>query len=75
MAVAGVVKVESPQQLQQAIRHTQQHLARYSVGVDATPNQMVMEPYIISQREISVEVINAPDFRSVIGITDKILRG
>ena len=67
----GVTKASNPNELKEAIQHAESHLNQFCPGVDADPKQLVIEPYIVSEREVSIEVINTPSFRQVIGITDK----
>jgi len=69
----GVIKVEHKANLAEAISKTQAHLNNFASKYDSDPINMLMEPYITIKREISVEVINTPKFRKVIGITDKFL--
>jgi carbamoylphosphate synthase large subunit len=69
----GVIKVDSSDQLEHAIKQTQDHLAKFAGHYDSDTTTILIEPYIAIKREVSIEVINTPNFRSVIGITDKFL--
>jgi phosphoribosylaminoimidazole carboxylase (NCAIR synthetase) len=69
----GVVKVENESELAGIILQTQTHLNKFAKKYDSDFEHMLMESYISIKREVSVEIINTPDFRSVIGITDKFL--
>lgn len=69
----GVKKVTSCDELKVALAETRNHLEQHASHYDSDAVHMVIEPYIVRDREISVEVINTPNFRQVIGITDKYL--
>lgn len=69
----GVVKVEHESELADILAQTQTHLQKFAKKYDSDAEQMLIEPYISIKREVSVEVINTPNFRKVIGITDKFL--
>lgn len=69
----GVYKVEDATKLADTILETQSHLNKYAAHYDSDPVNMLIEPYIDIKREVSVEIINTPSFRSVLGITDKFL--
>ena len=69
----GVIKVENESELASSILLTQTHLSKFAKQYNSDPDQMIMESYIQIKQEVSVEVINTPTFRSVIGITDKYL--
>jgi len=69
----GVMKANNQKELQEAFSHSTQHLKNFCGGVDASATDFVIESYINSIHEISVEVMNSQTYRQVIGITDKYL--
>lgn len=69
----GVVKVENEEELSNIILQIEEHLNKFAKKYDSDSKIMLLEPYISIKREVSVEVINTPNFRHVIGITDKFL--
>lgn len=69
----GVVKVEDENELDNKFLLTQTHIKKYAKKYDSDDEQMLIESYIPIKQEVSVEVINTPNFRKVIGITDKFL--
>ena len=69
----GVIKVMNKAALKQAITDTFSHIQKYAKRCSLDLNTMLIEPYITTKREISVEVINTPKFCKVVGITDKFL--
>jgi len=69
----GVKKANSIEELKEAITETKAHLLQHAKHYDSDPAQMVMESYVHKDREVSVEVMNTPEFSQVIGITEKYL--
>lgn len=69
----GIIKVYDESGLISAVNNTHEHLKKFAEHYDSDVNTMLVEPYITTKREVSVEVINTPSFCEVIGITDKYL--
>lgn len=69
----GVKKACNLDELKDAVTETKAHLSRYAKDYDSDLDQMVIESYVLRDREVSVEVINTPEFSQVIGITEKYL--
>lgn len=69
----GVSKIENDEELASNILSTKNHLHIFAKKYDSEERTLLIEPYITIKKEVSVEVINTPAFRKVIGITDKFL--
>lgn len=69
----GVVKIESSEKLLECYSTTQEHLSKYAKKYNSIDDQVIIEQFIDFKDEISVEVINTPESRKIIGITKKFL--
>lgn len=69
----GVIKINSKEELKQAYDLTMNHLNTYATKYNSIANQVLIEKYIPYKDEISVEVLNTPTKRMIVGITKKFL--
>ena len=64
----GVKKVTNFEELRTAIDESKQHLSQFAKKYDSESNIFVMEPYIVRDREVSIEVLNTPNSKYILEI-------
>lgn len=69
----GVVKVNNSEEFEKAYDLTMNHLKMYATKYNSISNKILIEKYIPYKDEVSVEVLNTPGNRIIIGITKKFL--
>lgn len=69
----GVKKASCVNELTVAYKEAIKHLSLYAHKYNSESDILVIEPYISREREVSVEVLNTPNEKYVLGITDKYL--
>jgi biotin carboxylase len=69
----GVVRLDGPAEIETKFGETLRHVQAYARKYNASDSEFVVEPYIVSLCEVSVEVINAGGRHQALVVTDKYL--
>lgn len=69
----GVIKVSSEEELVRAFEKSIADVKSINGEANADESLFIVEEFIAYEFEVSVEVLNTPDFSRVIGVTDKYL--
>lgn len=69
----GVKKITNEEELIIGFKETMEHLSMFAKKYDADYEHILLEPYFLRDREISVEILNTPSEKYLVGITNKFL--
>lgn len=69
----GVRMIRDASELEDGFRHVHDAMHGHARDFGLAEDSFQIEEYIAAEREISVEVLNGPGYRRVVGMTDKFL--